>query len=293
MALETGTYISALVSSNPPGTDGKSQGDDHLRLVKSTLGATFPNASRAFYFPDVPAAKTTTYTILPSDENALIFGDASAGDFTIFMPVGSSVFAGWKVSVMKSDSGANVVTVDGSSAETINGAATRTLKEQYALETYMWDGSEWKIFGIASEFAPGTLMLFQQTAAPTGWTKETTHNDKALRIVTGTPSNSGNDAFSTVFGVSKVATAHVLVESELPSHRHLMFAALTSTDVDLNNSQQVAEAFGIVSPEHYKMTKTATAATVGRSATAGSDGSHIHTLTMDLSYVDLILARKD
>jgi hypothetical protein len=47
MALETGTYISDLVSTNPTSTDPKSQGDDHIRLVKSTVKATFPNISGA------------------------------------------------------------------------------------------------------------------------------------------------------------------------------------------------------------------------------------------------------
>lgn len=42
MALESGTYISDLVATNPTSTDPKSQGDDHLRLVKSTIKATFP-----------------------------------------------------------------------------------------------------------------------------------------------------------------------------------------------------------------------------------------------------------
>lgn len=37
MALETGTYISDLVATNPTSTDAKSQGDDHLRLVKTAL----------------------------------------------------------------------------------------------------------------------------------------------------------------------------------------------------------------------------------------------------------------
>ena len=47
MALETGTYISDLVSTNPTASDPKSQGDDHLRLIKSTVKATFPNVSGA------------------------------------------------------------------------------------------------------------------------------------------------------------------------------------------------------------------------------------------------------
>lgn len=42
MGLETGNYISDLVVTNPTSTDPKSQGDDHLRLIKSVLKTTFP-----------------------------------------------------------------------------------------------------------------------------------------------------------------------------------------------------------------------------------------------------------
>ena len=47
MALESTTYIDGLVITNPTGTDPRSQGDDHLRLVKSTLRSTFPNITGA------------------------------------------------------------------------------------------------------------------------------------------------------------------------------------------------------------------------------------------------------
>ena len=47
MALETGTYISDLVSTNPAGTDTLDKADDHLRLIKSTVKATFPNITGA------------------------------------------------------------------------------------------------------------------------------------------------------------------------------------------------------------------------------------------------------
>lgn len=47
MALETSTYISGLVASNPTSTDPKAQGDDHLRLIKSTILATWPNITGA------------------------------------------------------------------------------------------------------------------------------------------------------------------------------------------------------------------------------------------------------
>ena len=47
MALESGTYIDSLVATNPVATDGLAQADDHMRLMKSTIKATFPNITGA------------------------------------------------------------------------------------------------------------------------------------------------------------------------------------------------------------------------------------------------------
>jgi hypothetical protein len=55
MGLETGTYISSLNSANPVVGDNKTEGDDHIRLIKATLLATFPN---------ITGAVTSTHTEL-------------------------------------------------------------------------------------------------------------------------------------------------------------------------------------------------------------------------------------
>lgn len=47
MPIETGTFISDLVATNPTSSDPKAEGDDHIRLVKSTVKATFPNITGA------------------------------------------------------------------------------------------------------------------------------------------------------------------------------------------------------------------------------------------------------
>lgn len=47
MALESGTYIDSLNVLNPVATDGLAQADDHLRLIKSTIKATFPSITGA------------------------------------------------------------------------------------------------------------------------------------------------------------------------------------------------------------------------------------------------------
>lgn len=41
MSLEAASWIKDLVSSNPEGTDPKSQGDDHLRMIKAVLKGQF------------------------------------------------------------------------------------------------------------------------------------------------------------------------------------------------------------------------------------------------------------
>lgn len=55
MALEVGTYISDLVATNPVSGDPVSQSDDHHRLLKSTIKASFPG---------VTGAVTSTHTEL-------------------------------------------------------------------------------------------------------------------------------------------------------------------------------------------------------------------------------------
>ena len=79
----------------------------------------------------------------------------------------------------------------------------------------------------------GTVMLFAQTAAPTGFTKNTTTGDNsALRVVTGTASTGGSVGFTTAFA-SQTPTGSVSVTSisgtvgdttlstpQIPSHSH-------------------------------------------------------------------------
>lgn len=60
MGLEVATFVNDLNTANPAGSDSKSQGDDHLRLIKNTLKATFPLAIGARKFSDTDAGATDT-----------------------------------------------------------------------------------------------------------------------------------------------------------------------------------------------------------------------------------------
>jgi hypothetical protein len=72
VALETGTYVSDLVATNPTAGDPVSQADDHLRLLKSTLQNTFPDADAPIYGLRAKTAQASTsgtsidFTSIPS-----------------------------------------------------------------------------------------------------------------------------------------------------------------------------------------------------------------------------------
>ena len=64
-------------------------------------------------------------------------------------------------------------------------------------------------------FPSGTKMLFQQTAAPTGWTKDTNTNvdNRALRVVNGAVSTGGSLGFTSAFSSSRTPAGNVSITS--------------------------------------------------------------------------------
>lgn len=108
MGLETGTYISDLVPTNPVFNDPESQGDDHVRLVKNVLQNTFPGANRAFPIP-TSVTKSADYTILSTDQNKTIYVSTAAAARTLTLPTLTSADYGWSVTIVKATTDANPI----------------------------------------------------------------------------------------------------------------------------------------------------------------------------------------
>lgn len=132
-------------------------------------------------------------------------------------------------------------------------------------------------------FASGTKLLFVQTSAPTGWTKDTSNNNNsALRVVTGSASTGGTVDFTTAFvsqSVTGTNAGYTLTTADIASHQHTLGCA-TTTGVTTGGS---ATCF--------------TAPNQNTGATGGG-GSHTHTFTgnainLAVKYVDVIVASKD
>ncbi len=134
----------------------------------------------------------------------------------------------------------------------------------------------------------GFLMLFQQTSAPTGWTKQTTHDNKALRVVTGAVSPGGTFSFSSVFTdrtFGGTVGNTTLSTPQIPSHTH--------TIGDFN---QTGSYFGFA--EGPPQTVNSLFPGPGQSGATGGGGSHSHPFTGDVisfavQYVDLIICSKN
>jgi hypothetical protein len=66
MALETGNYINDLVITSPTSTDPKSQGDDHLRLLKTVLKETLNGFTGAILVTATDTGTATGHVLTPS-----------------------------------------------------------------------------------------------------------------------------------------------------------------------------------------------------------------------------------
>lgn len=153
-------------------------------------------------------------------------------------------------------------------------------------------------------FPSGTAMLFAQTAAPTGWTKSTTHDNKALRVVSGTASSGGSVAFTTAFtsqGVSGTVGGTALTEAQMPKHWHRMVGPFGTTNVQ--GGEFGYGNYGGGTPDDtafaYGTWSAGGDATSGGTTTGTANGdSHTHTfsgtaINLAVQYVDVIIATKD
>lgn len=63
MGLESGSYISNLVATNPTGADPKSAGDDHLRLIKEVLKNCFSGFAGSILVTGTDGGVANAYTV--------------------------------------------------------------------------------------------------------------------------------------------------------------------------------------------------------------------------------------
>jgi hypothetical protein len=138
-------------------------------------------------------------------------------------------------------------------------------------------GTAWASTANAPAFASGTRIGFQQTAAPTGWTKDTTAaiNDSILRFVTGSVTPSGGSVAFSTWAAQTASGGYTLQIADIPAHTHGYPETTTSGAAGASSGRPVSNFV-----------------TVQTQSTGGS-GSHSHSLTQGLKFYDFIIASKD
>lgn len=116
MGLEAASFIEDLNANNPDGAiDSKNQGDNHIRLIKLALKATFPGmAGRAWR----TQTKGGDYTAVATDNMSFLRFSATA---VLSLAAAATLGNGWMAVVYPS---AGTTTINPNGAETVNGVAT-------------------------------------------------------------------------------------------------------------------------------------------------------------------------
>jgi hypothetical protein len=286
MGLESATYISELVTSNPTATDLEAQGDDHLRLIKASLQSTFPAASKATYIQQAEATVTSASPDL---------GAATSDNVSITGTTAITSFGTTTAGVIRRGRFTGILTLTHNATSLIlPGAANITTAANDRFEALSLGSGNWLVLwftrasGLAlAAFASGTIMTFGNSTAPTGWTKGSTHDNKAMRLVTGTPSTGGSVGFTTAFA-SQTPAGTV---SGTPSLSATVSQNGWGVDAGTSSSGRLITSTGGSNPSG---TGTATGAgTLSISANTWSGSFTGSAINLAVNYVDMILATKD
>lgn len=171
MTVETATYITDLQPANPPATDPRSQGDDHIRLIKQVLQNSFGSTTRQFQIPGV-LSKSSNYSVAKADGESAVYVSTASGAITLTLPSLVAADAGWKIYFVKTSSDANPMFIAPPTGTINSGGIAGLSKARRAIPgisaTAIWDGSAWFVTR-ALAIPIGSCIEYHGTALPPGY----------------------------------------------------------------------------------------------------------------------------
>lgn len=110
-------------------------------------------------------SQSSGFTVALADMHKTFLCSAAGGGFTAALPAASVATAGFEVTFIKTDSTANVITLDGNASETINGNTTYPLSGPGDAVTLKCDGSNWRIKSrVSAQFGLEVLVAAATTS---------------------------------------------------------------------------------------------------------------------------------
>ena len=234
------------------------------------------------------------------NSNLSVTGQISGSGAGLSSITGSNVAGKVANAIYADNAGSASIAASASSVSWVNVSGRPTLVSSFINDAGYVTAAQ------AGAFPSGTRMLFAQSTAPTGWTKDTSAslNDAALRVVTGGAGSGGAVNFSAAFTTQSVhgtVGGTALSESQLPQHTHL-----TATNIKVNSgsaapfgpSYYLARETDIGGDTEYNLQATYSPPNSLQTSASGSGRSHTHSFTgtpinLAVKYVDVIVATKN
>lgn len=144
------TVATNIASVNTAATNIAAIIDAPNQATAAAASAAAAAASAASGMYSAVQDKSANYTVVAGDAGDLIRVTTTSGAITITLPTISTVGDGFKVAIVKWTSDGNAVSVVRSSTNTINGATSYNLGNQYSSATFVADLETGQWFAVAS-----------------------------------------------------------------------------------------------------------------------------------------------
>ncbi|KKM94588.1 hypothetical protein LCGC14_1196870, partial [marine sediment metagenome] len=170
--------IRALVNSNFCRANGSDSGITNENEHNFSDAGTDTMTEGNSWGPkgNIKVVSSANYIVLDGDGYKVVLVTTGASDRTITLPT-ASANKRRQLTVIKADSGAGKVIIDGEGAETINGATTENLVSQYDYLKVVCDGSNWLVLDRKQSFETAWLLNELGGAGVGDWTNVHLGND--------------------------------------------------------------------------------------------------------------------
>jgi hypothetical protein len=260
-------------------------------IVSGSDGLEFPDGSDQGTAFTGNASTITTGTIatarLPSsgvNAASITVGTLPAAQLPSSGVNASSITVGTLPAAQLPSSGVNAASI------TVGTIATARLGSGTANATTFLRGDQtYAVVSSGTLIPTGTVMIFGQTSAPTGFTKLVDQDNAALRLVSGSASTGGSVNFTTAFasqavsGTVGTSGSFTLANANIPSHTH-----------GITIASNFGGGFTIAAGQGDNGNPLFTTGTGGGGSHSHSGGSFTGTaINLAVKYVDVIRATKD
>ena len=144
-------------------------------------------------------------------------------------------------------------------------------------------------------------MLFHQSSAPTGWTKQTANNNRALRVVNGNTGGGqgGSNDFTTAFNSSRSTSGgsvgnRTLSTSQIAKHNHpYKMGYFAENDGNLANPNNIKGSNKGHDSDNNAFTTDRSTSDQSQGGSSHDHGFTNPSINLNVRYTDVIICSKD